>query len=96
MNTSSDLAMKTGVKSILLHPQYDRQEKLEKTFAADNDIALLKLSKELDFNERVQPIALPNEKLTDLQLQLVKLLNGCRVLSTGFKTGSWDWCGRFE
>ena len=29
--------------------------------STDNDIALLKLEKELDFNERVQPACLPNE-----------------------------------
>ena len=50
LDWTSDRADKNEIKSILIHPDYEDQE---------NDIALLKLSEELIFNEFVQPIALP-------------------------------------
>ena len=64
----SSLIKKEKVKSILIHPQYidmshsyNRSTRTyEQTFDY-NDIALLRLSKDIEFNNFVQPIALPNE-----------------------------------
>ena len=74
-NTSSELAVKTGVKSILVHPHFSRQEETRKNFTFDNDIALLRLSKDLQFSNKIQPIALPSENHTYSQLRMVKLVN---------------------
>ena len=51
LDWTSDRADKIEVKTILIHPDYKDQE---------NDIALLKLSEDLSFNEFLQPIALPH------------------------------------
>ena len=57
----SDLASsyirKEKVKSILIHPQYINT-------ITYNDIALLRLSKDIEFNDFVFPIALPNEGIS--------------------------------
>ena len=61
--TSSPIK-KEKVKSILIHPQYKemRHSFVNYTQILDyNDIALLRLSKDIEFNNFVQPIALPNE-----------------------------------
>ena len=87
-NYSSEFAIKIGVKSILKHPnyiyveektnstnfeEYDRYDK-EATFTYDNDIALWKLSKDLEFNDKVQPIALPSANHSDTFLTETQLL----------------------
>ena len=45
------------INSTLIHPDYNRQE---------NDIALLKLSEDLIFNEFIQPITLPDHNYDEL------------------------------
>ncbi len=73
-NASSDTAVKTGVKSILVHPHFNLQEETRKNFTFDNDIALLRLSKDLQLNNKIRPIALPSKNHTDSQLHMVKLV----------------------
>ena len=51
---TSSFIQKEKVKSILIHPQYIDTIHY-------NDIALLRLSKDIEFNDFVEPIALPNE-----------------------------------
>ena len=61
---TSSSTKKEKVKSILIHPQYKQmRHSFDKyTQMLDyNDIALLRLSKDIEFNNFVQPIALPNE-----------------------------------
>ena len=41
-----------GVRDIVIHPKYNR-------FTYDNDIALLYLSKPIDFNDEIRPICVP-------------------------------------
>ena len=69
----SSLIKKEKVESILIHPQYidmshsyNRSTRTyEQTFDY-NDIALLRLSKDIEFNHYfVEPIALPNEGILD-------------------------------
>ena len=92
-NYSSEFAIKIGVKSILIHPNYTYveekrlQEKTnfttfeeyekhhkEANYTHDNDIALWKLSKDLEFNDKVQPIALPSANHSDTFLTETELL----------------------
>ena len=58
-----------------MHPNFILQEGTRNNFTVDNDISLLKLSKDLEFNDMIQPIALPSENHTDFQLHMVKLVN---------------------
>ena len=65
---SSSLIKKHKVKSILIHPQYKEMKRSfdEYTVIIDyNDIALLRLSKDIEFNFFVEPVALPNEGILD-------------------------------
>ena len=64
--------MKIGAKGFQVHPHY--KEGTWDTFNGDNDIAMVRLSKDLDFNSYIQPIALPSENHTDSQLQMVKFV----------------------
>ena len=85
-NYSSEFAIKIGVKSILKHPNYIHVEESftdfeeyvkydkERNFTHDNDIALWKLSKDLEFNDKVQPIALPSAIHSDTFLTETDLL----------------------
>ena len=54
---SSTLIKKEIVESILVHPQHG----IKKYY---NDVALLRLSKDLEFDDSVQPIGLPTNRLT--------------------------------
>ena len=54
---SSTLIKKERVESILVHPQHG----IKKYY---NDVALLRLSKDLEFDNTVQPIALSNDDIT--------------------------------
>ena len=87
-NYSSEFAIRIGVKSILKHPnymyveektnftdfeEYDTYHK-EANFTYDNDIALWKLSKDLEFNDKVQLIALPSADHSDTFLTDTELL----------------------
>ena len=56
-NISSTLIKKGSVESVLVHPQNDNKQYY-------NDIALLRLTKDLEFDNSVQPIALPNNGIT--------------------------------
>ena len=53
------------VKSKIIHPNYlkyfYKERVLGKVYVSNNDIALLELSEDLKFNEKIQPIALPDE-----------------------------------
>lgn len=51
-----------SVKSILLHPNWD------------NDLALLKLSNDLEFNDAIQPISLPSLNYTKYDLLFEELI----------------------
>ena len=53
----STLIKKESVESILVHPQHGK----EKYY---NDVALLRLQKDLKFDNTVQPIALSNDDIT--------------------------------
>ena len=55
---TSSFIRKEKVKSILIHPQYIDTIHY-------NDIALLRLSKDIKFNFFVEPVALPNEGILD-------------------------------
>ena len=54
---SSYLIKKERVQSILVHPQHG----INKYY---NDVALLRLSKDLEFDNTVQPVALSNDEIT--------------------------------
>ena len=54
---SSALIKKQRVESILIHPQNGNKKYY-------NDVALLRLSKDLEFDNTVQPIALSNDDIT--------------------------------
>jgi secreted trypsin-like serine protease len=54
---SSTLIKKERVESILVHPQHGKKMYY-------NDVALLRLSKDLEFDNTVQPIALSNDDIT--------------------------------
>ena len=56
-NISSALIKKESVGSVLVHPQNDNKQYY-------NDVALLRLTKDLEFDNSVQPIALPNNGIT--------------------------------
>ena len=59
-NLNSDEIVDIVVEAIKIHPQYTGKITLW-----ENDIALLKLSKELQFKKSIQPIDLPNQDYTD-------------------------------
>ena len=59
-NLNSDEIVDIVVETIKIHPQYAGKINLW-----ENDIALLKLSKELQFKKSIQPIDLPNQNYTD-------------------------------
>ena len=54
---SSTLIKKERVKSFLIHPQHGNKKYY-------NDVALLRLSKDLEFDNTIQPIALSNDDIT--------------------------------
>ena len=54
---SSTLIKKEIVESILVHPHHGKTKYY-------NDVALLRLSKDLEFDNMVQPIALSNDDIT--------------------------------
>ena len=54
---SSTLIKKERVQSVLVHPQHGKTKYY-------NDVALLRLSKDLEFDDSVQPIGLPTNRLT--------------------------------
>ena len=54
---SSSLIKKHKVKSILIHPEHGNKKYY-------NDVALLRLSKDLGFDNSVQPIGLPRNGIT--------------------------------
>ena len=67
----SDLgnAMNMSVKSILIHPNYGW--KMGQWY---NDLALLKLSNDLEFNDAIQPISLPSLNYTKYDLLFEELI----------------------
>ena len=54
---SSTLIKKERVESFLVHPQHGNKKYY-------NDVALLRLSKDLEFDNSVQPIGLPKNEIT--------------------------------
>ena len=61
----SDLenAMNVDVESILIHPDFHKNEN-----NTVHDLALLKLSNDLEFNDAIQPISLPGQNCSDSDL----------------------------
>ena len=65
-DVSSPLIKKQKVESILIHPEFGNKKYY-------NDVALLRLSKNLEFDNSVQPIGLPKNGITgDLLLLRIK------------------------
>ena len=60
---SSELAFNVEITSKEIHPDFESTK-----FGNINDIALLKLSKNVDFNEGVVPICLPKEAYEEKDL----------------------------
>ena len=62
----SDLenAMNMDVESILIHPDFHMNE----DNTTIHDLALLKLSNDLEFNDAIQPISLPSQNYSDSDL----------------------------
>ena len=56
-NISSALIKKESVGSVLVHPQNDNKQYY-------NDVTLLRLTKDLEFDNSIQPIALSNNGIT--------------------------------
>ena len=86
----SSIIKQEKVKSILIHPQYNDN------FFYPNDIALLRLSKDIEFNNFVQPIALPTEGITDDYNGLMIAAGWGKALDLKeeidfFKSGSVSW-----
>ena len=63
-NSSAVQAIRIGVKSILIHPNFHRKNSDEGGINL-NDIALLRLESNLEFNAAVQFITLPGQNHTD-------------------------------
>ena len=70
-NISSALIKKEKVESVLVHPQNDNKQYY-------NDVALLRLTKDLEFDNSIQPIALSNNGITGDLLLLGN--QSCRYL----------------
>ena len=64
-DVSSDLIKKQTVESILIHPEFGNKKYY-------NDVALLRLSENLEFDNSVQPIGLPRNGITGDLLLLRK------------------------
>ena len=60
-HSSSSERISVRVKSKLIHPNHGNFEKYQYAY----DIALLELSEDLEFNEEIQPIALPEENVNE-------------------------------
>ena len=76
-NSSSDLALSASVKTILNHPAYNLKNSSFQVNGLSNtidlyDIALLRLSKDLKFDEAIQPINLPKDDLLGNVRQTLK------------------------
>ena len=67
-------AMNMSVKSILIHPNYTWNE--YNIYSKDNDLALLKLSNDLEFNDAIQPISLSSPNYTMYNLISEELIFG--------------------
>ena len=96
-NPSLNQSIKVRVESLLIHPKYSNNSILP-----DRDIALLKLSQDLKFNEEIQPIALPDEDFNETNY-LDKSKSKFMVAGWGvafdipkdfyplIKSGKWTW-----
>lgn len=60
--------------TVIIHPQYDR-------FTAKNDVALIKLSRKIQFTDRIQPILLPKSQ---------DLFEGQDVIASGWGLKSFE------
>ena len=69
---SSTLIKKEKVQSILVHPQHH----IKKYY---NDVALLRLSKDLEFDNTIQSIALSNDDITGDLLLLCNIEIGFQI-----------------
>ena len=69
---SSALIKKESIESVLVHPQNDNKQYY-------NDVALLRLTKDLEFDNSVQPIALPNNGITGDLLLLGNQIIGLKI-----------------
>ena len=68
-NISSDQAISVGIKSVLVHPNYNESKN-----SSGNDIAILWLEDDLDFNTSIQPISLPSKNYSVAEFSEAKLI----------------------
>ena len=71
-NISSALIKKESVGSVLVHPQNDNKQYY-------NDVTLLRLTKDLEFDNSIQPIALSNNGITGDLLLLGNQIIGLKM-----------------
>ena len=76
---SSKNIKKFGVESVLVHPDWKKGISVHSQNG--NDIALLKLSRDITFDDAIQPIALPNENITD---DIIQDTQGTKLMIAGW------------
>ena len=64
-NWGSNQTVKYKVKYVLIHPKFQHTVFSDSIDPYENDIALLRLSSDLNFTEAIQPIGLPTETYSD-------------------------------
>merc|ERR1719317_1064365 len=62
---SNQLTVKGGAKSYVLASAVHKHPKFDPSVSPDNDIAILKLSKDLTFSDKIKPACLPTSATKD-------------------------------